>query len=115
VDREGVVGPHRLIKEGAKLVERAADITEELDPMVSPGIAPGAARVTGEAASPGKPLDERERKIWDLLGVEPLHIDPIARQAGLGVAETAEVLLRLEIIGLVRQLPGTMFVRSSET
>jgi DNA processing protein len=114
VDREGVVGPHRLIKEGAKLVERAADITEELEPMVSPAIPGGPARPAGEAASPGKPLDERERKIWDLLGVEPLHIDPISRQVGLGVAQTAEVLLRLEIMGLVKQLPGTLFVRNRE-
>jgi DNA processing protein len=114
VDREGVVGPHRLIKEGAKLVERAADITEELEPMVSPGIAGRAARPSAQTPSPGRFLDERERKIWDLLGVEPLHIDPISRQVGLGVAQTAEVLLRLEIMGLVTQLPGTMFVRTRE-
>ncbi|NTW37766.1 MAG: DNA processing protein DprA, partial [Syntrophobacteraceae bacterium] len=50
-------------------------------------------------------------KIWDLLGVEPLHIDPIARQVGLSAAQTAEVLLRLELMGLVEQLPGTLFVR----
>jgi DNA processing protein len=114
VDREGVVGPHRLIKEGAKLVERAADITEELEPMVSPAIAGRAARPSAQTPSPGTFLDERERKIWDLLGVEPVHIDPISRQVGLGVAQTAEVLLRLEIMGLVTQLPGTMFVRTRE-
>jgi DNA processing protein len=111
LDREGVAGPHRLIKEGAKLVERAADITEELTPMVSPGTAGGPPRPERDEGAPGVPLAERERKIWHLLGVEPLHIDPIARQVGLSVAEAAEVLLRLELMGLVKQLPGTQFVR----
>ena len=111
LDREGVAGPHRLIKEGAKLVERAADITEELTPMVSPRISGGSARPERDQGAPAVPLAERERKIWDLLGVEPLHIDPIARQVGLSVAQAAEVLLRLELMGLVRQLPGTLFVR----
>jgi DNA processing protein len=111
LDREGVAGPHRLIKEGAKLVERAADITEELTPMVSPGIRGGSARPGRDEGAPAVPLAERERKIWDLLGVDPLHIDPIARQVGLSVAQAAEVLLRLELMGLVKQLPGTLFVR----
>ena len=111
LDREGVAGPHRLIKEGAKLVERAADITEELTPMVSPRISGGSARPERDQGAPAVPLAERERKIWDLLGVEPLHIDPIARQVGLSVAQTADVLLRLELMGLVKQLPGTLFVR----
>jgi len=111
LDREGVAGPHRLIKEGAKLVERAADITEELTPMVSPRILRGSARSERDEEAPAVPLAERERKIWDLLGVEPLHIDPIARQTGLSVAQASEVLLRLELMGLVKQLPGTLFVR----
>ncbi|HVO84294.1 MAG TPA: DNA-processing protein DprA [Syntrophobacteria bacterium] len=111
LDREGVAGPHRLIKEGAKLVERAADITEELTPMVSPSIVGGSAPAGRDEGAPAVPLAERERKIWDLLGVEPLHIDPIARQVGLSVAQAAEVLLRLELMGLVKQLPGTLFVR----
>jgi len=111
LDREGVAGPHRLIKEGAKLVERAADITEELTPMVSPGLVGGSARSGRDEGAPTVPLAERERKIWDLLGVEPLHIDPIARQVGLSVGQAAEVLLRLELMGLVKQLPGTLFVR----
>lgn len=111
LDREGVAGPHRLIKEGAKLVERAADITEELRPMVSPRTVGGSVRPERDEGAPGVALAERERKIWDLLGVEPLHIDPIARQVGLSAAQTAEVLLRLELMGLVEQLPGTLFVR----
>ncbi len=43
--------------------------------------------------------------------MDPLHIDAIANAVDLALAETAELLLRLEIKGLVKQLPGTFFVR----
>ncbi len=111
IGKPGVEGPHRLIKEGAKLVERAEDIIEELLPMLG-------RRSFVEAAETKKPLvagqpelDERERRFWDILGMEPLHIDIIARQLDISVSQAAEVLLNLEIRGLVRQLPGTFFVR----
>jgi DNA processing protein len=108
----GVVGPHRLIKEGAKLVERAEDIIEELLPMLGRTsffeAAEARAPVTG-----GQPeLDERERQLWDILGMEPLHIDAIVRQLDISVSQAAEILLNLEVRGLIKQLPGTFFVRS---
>ncbi len=111
IDRLGVEGPHRLIKEGTKLVERAEDIVEELLPMVS-----GKSLVVTQdrKTSPfGDPVDlsEKEQQLWDLLGMDPLHIDVISRQLDLSVAEAAELLLRLEIKGLVKKLPGTLFVR----
>ncbi|UCG14170.1 MAG: DNA-processing protein DprA [Deltaproteobacteria bacterium] len=111
VDRQGVAGPHRLIKEGAKLVERAEDIVEELLPMVSHR--PEVGMVETEATLPGPDpiLDENEQKVWDILGMEPLHMDDIARQLDFSLPQTAEHLLRLEIKGLVKQLPGTFFVR----
>ena len=112
IGRQGVAGPHRLIKEGAKLVECAEDIVEELLPMVS-------RRATGTLLDAEKPrlrsqpvLTEREQQVWDALDMDPLHIDLIARHLNLGIAETAEVLLHLEMKGLVRQLPGTLFVRN---
>jgi DNA processing protein len=112
--REVAAGPHRLIKEGAKLVENAEDIIEELLPMVSRGLAdlPGIREEVEAVSCPE--LDGQEERVWEVLSIEPLHIDPIARKLGLGVSQTAELLLRLEIKGLVKQLPGTLFVRSTE-
>ena len=108
VGRPGVEGPHRLIKEGAKLVESAEDIIEELLPMVDRKLHRDIKDLpVGEHPE----LNEKERQLWELLGMDPLHIDVIARAVDLALAETAELLLRLELKGLVKQLPGTFFVR----
>jgi DNA processing protein len=111
IDKHGVEGPHRLIKEGAKLVERPEDIIEELLPMLGRGSA--VDLVGGKEPLTGYPsnLNERERLVWEVLSMEPLHIDAVARQLALSVSQTAELLLHLEIRGLVKQLPGTFFVR----
>jgi DNA processing protein len=89
-------------------VESAEDIIEELLPMVD-------RKLHGESKSmplgEQPELNEKERQLWELLGMDPLHIDAIARAVDLALAETAELLLRLEIKGLVKQLPGTFFVR----
>jgi DNA processing protein len=111
IDRRGVEGPHRLIKEGAKLVERPEDIIEELLPMVGRSSAVTMVERQGPPTAAHPELNEREQQLWNLLGMEPLHIDAIARQTDLNVSQTAELLLRLEIRGLVKQLPGTFFVR----
>jgi DNA processing protein len=111
IGQQGVEGPHRLIKEGAKLVERAEDVIEELLPMLS-RTSLGEAAESREPPTIGQPeLDEGERRLWDILGMEPLHIDAIARQVGINVSQAAEILLNLEVRGLVKQLPGTFFVR----
>ncbi|UCE83060.1 MAG: DNA-processing protein DprA [Deltaproteobacteria bacterium] len=111
IDKHGVEGPHRLIKEGAKLVERPEDIIEELLPMLGRGSA--IDPVGGKEPLNGSPsnLNERERLVWEVLSMEPLHIDAIARHLALSVSQTAELLLYLEMRGLVKQLPGTFFVR----
>ena len=67
--------------------------------------------VEGLPISEHPELNEKERQLWELLGMDPLHIDAIASELDLALAETAELLLRLEIKGVVKQLPGTFFVR----
>lgn len=108
VGRPGVEGPHRLIKEGAKLVESAEDIVEELLPMLDRRLHGDIERLPIDEQPE---LNEKEQQLWELLGMDPLHIDAIASAVDLALAETAELLLRLEIKGLVKQLPGTFFVR----
>jgi DNA processing protein len=114
IHQKGAVGPHRLIKEGAKLAERAQDIIEELVPMVERDLWVPPIEKDEPPVVEMPELSERERKLWDILDLEPLHIDVIARHLGVSVSQTAEVLLRLEIKGLVRQLPGTFFVRDAD-
>ena len=111
IDRPGVEGTHRLIKEGAKLVERAEDVIEELLPMVAARSPVEAVVRKGSQTNLHPELSEREKQLWELLGMDPVHIDAIARQLEFSVSHTAELLLRLELRGLVKQLPGTFFMR----
>jgi DNA processing protein len=52
-----------------------------------------------------------ERKIFDKLTGDPIHIDELAELAEASTADALVSLLSLEFRGLVRQLPGKMFLR----
>ena len=111
IDQQSFAGPHRLIKEGAKLVEGPEDIVDELSPMISRKSPARVVQREEVLHGAHAEMGERERMLWSVLGTEPLHIDDITRKLDLSVSQTAELLLRLEIKGLIRQLPGTFFVR----
>jgi DNA processing protein len=93
-------GTNRLIKQGAKLVETVSDIMEEL---------PSAGGRTRLPLQPQLFLQPVEEKIHSILGETPTHIDEIAGKAGLTVQELSVILLRLELRGVVIQLPGKIF------
>jgi DNA processing protein len=97
-------GAHALIKQGAKLVESAEDVIEELVPMMECSI------VTARAPdSPGMPYDtfsEEEARILKALGPYPVHIDELARALCLPVGLLSGALLKLELRGVVRQTSG---------
>ena len=98
-------GTNRLIKEGrAKLVERVDDIISELRLKLSP-------RLRAEEKRIEPPLSLFEKRLFECLSPEPLHIDAIAAETSMSISDTLVNLLSLEFKGLVRQLPGKMFVR----
>jgi len=97
-------GTHRLIREGAKLVENIGDMLEEFPSLK-------CAEVRDEPAGPCLP--EPEASIWRHLSAEPVHIDRIAADAGVSASEALTALLSLELKDCVRQLSGMMFVRQS--
>lgn len=103
-------GCHRLIKEGARLVESGEDILEELGLTVPGGAAAEAAATEGRER--GIALDELERKLFQLIAHQPLHIDEIVSRSGEEAARAGAGLLGLELKGLIRQLPGKYFVRT---
>ena len=99
-------GTNRLIKQGAKLVEDAQDILEELDLSLL-----GETKKREESAKGKLSLSLEEEKILDLLGGQPSHIDLLVQESSLPASRVAEVLMRLEIKGLVRQMVGQQFLR----
>ena len=99
-------GSHRLIKEGARLVESASDILEELcfQPATEEQLTLDSARFLPE-------LTAVEKKLIDLIPYQPLHIDNIIQQSGVKASETSALLLSLELKKLIRQTPGKYFMR----
>jgi DNA processing protein len=99
------MGTHRLIKQGAKLVENVSDIIEELNiDQTTPSAGP---REIGLAID----LTREEKIILNELNPYPIHIDKLVRQVSLSVGEVSSVLLQLELKGLVTQSPGKLFSR----
>lgn len=100
-------GTHRLIRQGAKLVESVEDIVEEIAPQLATRA--GALREVSERRLPPD-LSEESRKVYELVLSQPLQIDEVIQMSGLSAAKVSEVLLELEIRGVLKQLPGKRFV-----
>ncbi len=100
-------GSHRLIKDGAKLVEGIDDILNEIAPALAP---PHPTPPT----APAVPLEPHEALLVRLFDGEPLHVDTLIARSGLSAARVLEVLLGMELKGVVTQLPGTHFTLTGE-
>ena len=101
-------GCHKLIKQGAKLVESAQDILDELQ-LQLPQPA-DAARAT-----PGIPHPEApdETRLLDALGHDPVTLDALSARSGLTADTLLAMLLALELDGRVAQLPGGLYQQLS--
>jgi DNA processing protein len=93
-------GCHALLKQGAKLVESALDIVEELRGMQ----APPQARLPLDATPADDPL-------LDALGHDPVTLDALMARTGASAAELTVRLLDLELAGSVARLPGGLYQR----
>jgi len=106
VGTESSRGTHRLIKEGAKLVESSEDILEEILPQWK-----REGEATPKVEVPRPDLTQEERILYELLGETPLHIDVMIRESRLDPGKVSSLLLNLELKGLVSQWPGKCFSR----
>jgi DNA processing protein len=104
VGTESSRGVHRLIKEGAKLVESSEDILEEILPQWK-----REREIAPEVEIPGPKLTGEETVLYELLGETPWHIDAIIRESRLDPGKVSSLLLNLELKGLVSQWPGKCF------
>ncbi|MCP4104765.1 MAG: DNA-protecting protein DprA [Desulfobacteraceae bacterium] len=99
-------GPHKLIKEGAKLVENAQDITDELSHVIK-------VHITNENINRDTldipPLTDEESLVFKALGPYPVHIDDLVRKVSVDPGKLSSILLQLELKGIVQQSPGKLF------
>ena len=97
-------GCHRLIRDGAKLVETADDILGELGALV------GHVLQNNEDPQSVRPVvdsvDPEYVKLREHLGFDPISIDELARQSGLTIGQVSSMLLILELDGIVEKLSG---------
>lgn len=103
IDSAKSEGAHRLIQQGARLVQSVDDITSEL------GLGRQSASVQAREEETAAAEGEDERRVLDCLDVYPVDIDTVQRVTGLETARVLDLLLQLELKGLVRQHPGQMY------
>ena len=105
-------GCHKLLRQGAKLVETADDIFAELAPILGQFAASVSREAHFEARSSRASLDKDYEILLDALGFEPAHLDAIVVRSGLKADAVASMLLILELDGRIQQQPGGRYSRT---
>ncbi|MDN5937345.1 MAG: DNA-processing protein DprA [Salinisphaera sp.] len=109
VDNPLARGCHRLLRDGARLVETAADVLEELAPLL-----PGRAALDRQASEPvvdREVADPEQQALLACLGHSPARVDELVERSGLTADAVSSMLLILELQDLVTPLPGGAFLR----
>lgn len=118
-------GCHALIKQGAKLVETAQDILEELAPLLVGYLRPDPPPLPLDAASPvvaagdsnrggiGDPsgMDADYHRLLAAMGQDPAHVDLLVQRTGLAANDISSMLLMLELEGWIAACPGGRYSR----
>ena len=104
-------GCHRLIRDGAQLVESPAEVVEAIAPLVADlaralrgALDPAAAALSASAAGPADGSawpDPDYNRLWQALGHDPTGMDELVERSGLTAASASSILLALELEGRV--------------
>jgi len=105
VDTMSAYGTNELIKQGARLVTCAEDILEEF------GMGP---EIVLDTQIPMKEdICSKESILYGLITADPVTIDELAEKSNLSIPCLSELLLEMRLKKQIRQLPGKIFVRST--
>ena len=104
-------GCHRLLRQGARLVESVDDIFAELEPIIGEMNRFAHEKPSAGADLHAPSLDKEYEILLDALGFEPAGLDILVVRTGLKAGAVASMLLMLELEGRVQQQPGGRFSR----
>ena len=101
-------GCHALIRQGAKLVESAQDVLEELQGLPQ-------RRPVAENESSARPSPDADERLLKWLGYDPVGLDALVARSGMSASDWQVRLLDLELAGWVVRLPGGSYQRITRT
>src|SRR5581483_5946510 len=110
-------GCHRLIRDGARLVESASEVAQTLVPAARALGAELALRLQEPSAEPirrtsgGWRDDPQYQRLMEVLGHDPIALDELSARTGQSAGELSSMLLMLELEGWVEGLPGSRYQR----
>jgi DNA processing protein len=105
-------GTHTLIKQGAKLVEHARDILEELSHLIKTPVEKN--ELSGNKIKKISLLSADEMLVFESLEPYPVHIDDLARMLSMEPGKLSSILLQLELKGAALQSAGKFFSKIEE-
>jgi DNA processing protein len=118
-------GCHRLIREGARLVESVDDVLQEVTAMAGQlaaqlqaelrpaPVEPDTSSLEMAADDPQLLQDPDYQRLWSCLGYDPRPVDRIIERSGLTARAVSAMLLMLELRGMVEVHPGGSFSRKT--
>jgi DNA processing protein len=112
-------GAHQLIKEGARLIESVEDVMDALGHVgeqLEEHVTTAATRASEAVERPlfdmsQLKLNHDEKTVFDCLDKEPAHIEQIIAESSLAPGSVNAALISLRLKGLIKQLPGSLFVK----
>jgi len=103
-------GAHRLIQDGAALVQDADDVIAALPARWRACVKAAEADGQGSHAATVPPVESDSGRVLEALGEDPVTIDDVIERSGMASGRATALLLELELSGRIRQLDGKRFV-----
>lgn len=112
IDSATSFGTNELIKDGAKLVQTADDVIDELKLKLKPSPSCCKEILRSKEGLGLKPvLSTEEESVYENLSTEPKYLDDVVHGARMPLNKTVELLFRLQLKKLVKELPGKNFIK----